>query len=373
MSVPTSGASGSPRTRSRSTGRPRSTRWRRPASRSWRRGRSATSPRTRSACRRRWTSAASGSSPAPAGASCTSRRPGPTPRRPSARSPRPTPPSARSTSCTCRRSSATTRRGSSPTTACCRRRRGTPTSGVPTRLGRIMKEDYGLQMVLHPHGDSHIETPEDIDRVFQATDPDYVGFCLDTGHIVYGGGDPMEPVPHVPRAHLLRPHQGDGRRARQAGPRRGLALRTRCRQGLLGRAAGRRAGHAVARRGPRRPGQGGSTSCASRTCTRATRPTRCPTPSRPASTSRPSASASAEPCSRRRRSHTNDRTHRHDRPGRHGPGAHRPHPHRHRRRPGRRRLRRRPGPRGRGGVADRRDGIPLVGRGSSPPTTSTPS
>jgi inosose dehydratase len=60
------------------------------------------------------------------------------------------------------------------------------------RLGRIMKEDYGLQMVLHPHGDSHIETPEDIDRIFQATDPEYVGFCLDTGHIVYGGGDPVE-------------------------------------------------------------------------------------------------------------------------------------------------------------------------------------
>ena len=59
------------------------------------------------------------------------------------------------------------------------------------RLGRIMKEDYGLKMVLHPHGDSHIETEDDIDRVFQATDPSYVGFCLDTGHIVYGGGDPM--------------------------------------------------------------------------------------------------------------------------------------------------------------------------------------
>ncbi len=60
------------------------------------------------------------------------------------------------------------------------------------RLGRIMKEDYGLTMVLHPHGDSHIETPEDIDRVFEATDPEYVGFCLDTGHIIYGSGDPME-------------------------------------------------------------------------------------------------------------------------------------------------------------------------------------
>lgn len=60
------------------------------------------------------------------------------------------------------------------------------------RLGRIMKQDYGLQMVLHPHGDSHIETRADIDRVFQATDPEYVGFCLDTGHIVYGGDDPMD-------------------------------------------------------------------------------------------------------------------------------------------------------------------------------------
>ena len=66
------------------------------------------------------------------------------------------------------------------------------------RLGRLLKEDYGLQMVLHPHGDSHIETPEDIDRIFQATDPDYVGFCLDTGHIVYGQGDPIELTKKYP-------------------------------------------------------------------------------------------------------------------------------------------------------------------------------
>lgn len=60
------------------------------------------------------------------------------------------------------------------------------------RLGQILKDEYGLKMVLHPHGDSHIETPEDIARVFEATDPTYVNFCLDTGHIVYGGGDPIE-------------------------------------------------------------------------------------------------------------------------------------------------------------------------------------
>lgn len=66
------------------------------------------------------------------------------------------------------------------------------------KLGRIMKQDYGLQMVLHPHGDSHIETRDDIDRVFQATDPEYVGFCLDTGHIVYGGGDNVDLIKTYP-------------------------------------------------------------------------------------------------------------------------------------------------------------------------------
>lgn len=66
------------------------------------------------------------------------------------------------------------------------------------RLGRMMKEDYGLQMVLHPHGDSHIETPQDIDRIFQATDPRYVGFCLDTGHIVYGQGDCVDLINRYP-------------------------------------------------------------------------------------------------------------------------------------------------------------------------------
>ncbi len=58
-------------------------------------------------------------------------------------------------------------------------RRGTSKRGQrPNKLGRIMKDDYGLQMVLHPHGDSHIETREDIDRIFQATDPEYVGSAL---------------------------------------------------------------------------------------------------------------------------------------------------------------------------------------------------
>lgn len=66
------------------------------------------------------------------------------------------------------------------------------------RLGRMMKQDYGLKMVLHPHGDSHIESREDIDRIFSATDPEYVGFCLDTGHIVYGQADPVQIIKDYP-------------------------------------------------------------------------------------------------------------------------------------------------------------------------------
>ncbi len=44
------------------------------------------------------------------------------------------------------------------------------------------------------HGRTHIETPQDIERVLAATDPTYVNLCLDTGHIVYGQGDPVEMI-----------------------------------------------------------------------------------------------------------------------------------------------------------------------------------
>ena len=66
------------------------------------------------------------------------------------------------------------------------------------RLGKILKDEYGITMAVHPHGDSHIETRADIDRFFADTDPEYVSFCLDTGHIVYGGEDPINIVRDYP-------------------------------------------------------------------------------------------------------------------------------------------------------------------------------
>ena len=66
------------------------------------------------------------------------------------------------------------------------------------KLGKLLKEDYGVTMAVHPHGDSHIETREQIDRFFSETDPAYVSFCLDTGHLEYGEVDTVDLIKTYP-------------------------------------------------------------------------------------------------------------------------------------------------------------------------------
>ncbi|HEX7022750.1 MAG TPA: myo-inosose-2 dehydratase [Trueperaceae bacterium] len=56
-------------------------------------------------------------------------------------------------------------------------------------VGRYAR-DQEIVLSVHPHGGTAIETEAQIDRLFGSTDPDLVGYCLDTGHIAYGGGDP---------------------------------------------------------------------------------------------------------------------------------------------------------------------------------------
>ena len=67
-------------------------------------------------------------------------------------------------------------------------------AGNANRLGKLLKEDYDVTMVVHPHGDSHIENREQIDRFFAETDPEYVSFCLDTGHLEYGEVDTVDLI-----------------------------------------------------------------------------------------------------------------------------------------------------------------------------------
>jgi inosose dehydratase len=47
----------------------------------------------------------------------------------------------------------------------------------------------GLRVAFHHHAGSHVETPEEVDRLFSLFPADQLGLCLDTGHYVYCGGD----------------------------------------------------------------------------------------------------------------------------------------------------------------------------------------
>ena len=47
---------------------------------------------------------------------------------------------------------------------------------------------HGLTFALHPHAGTVVESAADVERLLAATD---VGWCLDTGHLLIGGADPV--------------------------------------------------------------------------------------------------------------------------------------------------------------------------------------
>jgi len=46
----------------------------------------------------------------------------------------------------------------------------------------------GLDVALHPHAATHIESEDETDQILERTD---IGVCIDTGHTIVGGGDPV--------------------------------------------------------------------------------------------------------------------------------------------------------------------------------------
>ena len=52
-------------------------------------------------------------------------------------------------------------------------------------------EEMGLVTAFHPHAGTYVETPAETKELLRRTDPGLVGLCLDTGHVYYGGGDPV--------------------------------------------------------------------------------------------------------------------------------------------------------------------------------------
>ena len=59
------------------------------------------------------------------------------------------------------------------------------------QIARAVRHETGLQTVFHPHCGGYLETPDEIDALMARTDPALLGLVLDTGHIAYGGGDPV--------------------------------------------------------------------------------------------------------------------------------------------------------------------------------------
>ncbi|MFF7047021.1 sugar phosphate isomerase/epimerase family protein [Streptomyces griseorubiginosus] len=62
------------------------------------------------------------------------------------------------------------------------------------RLGHEVKETYGLDLVVHPHADTHLDTEDHVEHFLDSTDSELVNLCLDTGHYAYCGGDSVKLI-----------------------------------------------------------------------------------------------------------------------------------------------------------------------------------
>ncbi len=54
------------------------------------------------------------------------------------------------------------------------------------RLAQTVRGATGLRTVFHHHCAGYVETPDEIARFLQLTDPDLIGLVFDTGHYAYG-------------------------------------------------------------------------------------------------------------------------------------------------------------------------------------------
>jgi inosose dehydratase len=57
-------------------------------------------------------------------------------------------------------------------------------------VGSMLRSE-GIQVVFHNHVGTYVETEAETSRLLDGTDPSLVGWCLDCGHLAYGGGDTL--------------------------------------------------------------------------------------------------------------------------------------------------------------------------------------
>ena len=81
--------------------------------------------------------------------------------------------------------------------------------------------------MFHHHCAGYVETPQEIEALMSRTAPDLLGLCLDTGHLMYGGGNPVDAIAkyrdRIWHVHFkdCEPRRSRGRRA----PKDGITTR----------------------------------------------------------------------------------------------------------------------------------------------------
>jgi inosose dehydratase len=58
----------------------------------------------------------------------------------------------------------------------------------------LIAKSAGVRSSFHPHSATYIETPEETRKLMALLEHDLVGMCLDVGHWIVGGGDPVQGV-----------------------------------------------------------------------------------------------------------------------------------------------------------------------------------
>jgi len=59
------------------------------------------------------------------------------------------------------------------------------------KVAKAVKDKYGMRTVFHHHCGGYVETPQEVAKLMDLTNPEILGLCLDMGHFAFGGGDPV--------------------------------------------------------------------------------------------------------------------------------------------------------------------------------------
>ena len=62
------------------------------------------------------------------------------------------------------------------------------------KVAQAVKKVYGMRTVFHHHCGGYVETPWEVDKLMELTNPGILGLCLDMGHYAFGGGNPEEAM-----------------------------------------------------------------------------------------------------------------------------------------------------------------------------------